>query len=81
MKNSRLHFAVSVGVALHRRVSGLLSNGPQPSQSSKQIPRTADGKADFNGFYNIPYVPNMAAGERPGGQGTTGAVDANLANG
>src|SRR5580698_7009971 len=26
------------------------------------IPRTAGGKPDFTGYWNIPYVPNMALG-------------------
>jgi len=26
----------------------------------KPIPRTAEGKPDFTGYYNIPYTPNMA---------------------
>ncbi len=42
---------------------------------SKQIPRTPQGKPDFNGFFDIPYVPNMAAGAQPSGSGTTGTVD------
>lgn len=42
---------------------------------SKQIPRTPQGKPDLNGFFDLPYVPNMAAGPRPGGVATPGAID------
>jgi hypothetical protein len=30
---------------------------------SPSIPRTPQGKPDFTGFWNIPYVPNMAQGK------------------
>ena len=30
--------------------------------SAKATPRGADGKPDFQGFWNLPYVPNMAVG-------------------
>jgi hypothetical protein len=29
----------------------------------KPIPRTVDGKPDFQGFWNVPYVPNMSGGK------------------
>jgi hypothetical protein len=29
---------------------------------AKAIPRGSDGKPDFQGFWNLPYVPNMAVG-------------------
>jgi hypothetical protein len=29
----------------------------------KPIPRTAEGKPDFSGFFNIQYAPNMAMGK------------------
>jgi hypothetical protein len=32
---------------------------PDPA---KTIPRGSDGKPDFQGFWNLPYVPNMAVG-------------------
>jgi hypothetical protein len=48
-------------------------NGSAPV--STEIPRTPGGKPDFSGFFNIPYVPNMAAGPRASGAGTTGDVD------
>lgn len=44
--------------------------------SAKQIPRTQQGKPDFSGFFNIPFVPNMAAGPRQGGEGSAGQLDA-----
>jgi hypothetical protein len=42
---------------------------------AQSIPRTAQGKPDFSGFFDIPYVPNMAARAQPGGSGTSGTVD------
>jgi len=45
------------------------------SPVSQQIPRTPQGKPEFSGFFNIPYVPNMAAGPQPRGAGTSGEVD------
>ena len=33
------------------------------SGESSGIPRTGEGKPDFTGFWNLPYVPNMAGGK------------------
>ena len=34
-----------------------------PVSAQKPVPRTTEGKPDFSGFYDIPYVPNMALGK------------------
>lgn len=47
----------------------LSAQGNAGAAVSKQIPRTPQGKPDFNGFFDLPYVPNMAGTARPGGQG------------
>jgi hypothetical protein len=36
---------------------------PLPAQTAASIPRTRDDKPDFTGFWNLPYVPNMAQGK------------------
>ena len=36
---------------------------PSTKPAAKAIPRTADGKPDFTGFFNIQYTPNMAMGK------------------
>jgi len=33
------------------------------SAQTNAIPRTADGKPDFSGFFDIQYTPNMAMGK------------------
>jgi hypothetical protein len=36
---------------------------PDVKAAPRAIPRTAGGKPDFAGYWNIPYVPNMALGK------------------
>jgi hypothetical protein len=74
---SRFCFAIiAATAAILSAMPAAIAQGSRPLDSSKPIPRTRDGKPDFTGFFNIPYVPNMAAGPRPSGGGTSGAVDA-----
>jgi len=36
---------------------------PAVTPSGKPVPRTADGKPDFTGFFNLQYTPNMSFGK------------------
>lgn len=45
------------------------------AQQTTTIPRTPEGKPDLNGFFNIPYVPNMAADPNGTAGRPTGDVD------
>src|SRR4051794_38850516 len=46
---------------INRLVILCLAGIPLVAQTPRAIPRTGDGKPDFQGFWNLPYVPNMAA--------------------
>jgi hypothetical protein len=54
--------------------AGAAQTSPEAA-SEKAIPRTAQGKPDFSGFFNIPFVPNLAGSPRATGQGTDGHLD------
>lgn len=77
MKIPRSQFGVLMTVASVSLFGALTAaaQAPDAAAVSKQIPRTPEGKPDFSGFFNIPYVPNMAAGPQPRGSGTSGDVD------
>ena len=82
MNPVRFRCVIAVGIgAILFAAPVVWAQASRVAQSAKQIPRTPDGKPDFAGFFNIPYVPNMAAGPQRTGQGTTGAVDAVSASG
>jgi len=39
------------------------AQAPATGKPAATIPRTSEGKPDFTGFWNIPYVPNIAMGK------------------
>jgi len=53
---STIFAATAMAVALGAMTAARAADAPA-------IPRMADGKPDFTGFYNIPYTPNMARGK------------------
>jgi len=53
------------GVAL-AAAAMLCWTAPLARAQSNAIPRTAEGKPDFSGFFDIQYTPNMAMGKEEG---------------
>lgn len=52
------------------------SSGALAQTNNNSLRKTPQGKPDFSGFYDIPYVPNMSAGPRIGGTLRLGELDA-----
>ena len=60
MKNN---LALMLILAAIPAVAQVPATKAQPVADNQSIPRTSDGKPDLSGFYDIPYVPNMARGK------------------
>ena len=60
MENLKLTIAVTL-VAFAACVSALAQ--PAVAKEDSSIPRNSDGKPDFTGFWNVPYVPNITLGK------------------
>ena len=59
MQSRIVSFGSTLGMCLLAFVSALGARAADAPDTH----RTAEGKPDFTGFYNIPYTPNMARGK------------------